>query len=326
MTGRLAAWAANLFPVWVLLAGALALIEPSWFSWFRGSWIVWGLTAVMLGMGATLSWDDFAAIRHMPKAVALGFVLQYTVMPSLGWAIGHLLGLPTPFAVGLILVACCPGGTASNIVTFLAGANVALSVTMTALSTLAAVIMTPWLTGLLAGTLVRVDGWGLVMSTFQVVILPVAAGLAIHRWLPRLTRAVLPVAPAFSALMVAMICAAIIAQNAAAIRSSGLHLLTAVILLHSGGFLLGYLGALLGRLDIPARRTVSIEVGMQNSGLGVVLAQRHFPDPLTAVPCAISSVVHSVIGSLLAGWWRWRLTSPKTASRPATSASSDHSR
>jgi BASS family bile acid:Na+ symporter len=215
------------------------------------------------------------------------------------------LGLDTPFAVGLILVACCPGGTASNVVTYIARADVALSVLMTTCTTLGAVVLTPLLTKLLAGRLVEVDAWGLFLSTLQVVVLPVAAGVAINRFLPRVVRTVMPVAPLVSVITIALVCASIIGQNAAAVLGSGPQLLLAVVLLHAIGFGVGYLFARLLGYDRIVARTISIEVGMQNSGLGVVLAQKHFPaEPLTAVPCAISSVVHSVIGSLLAGWWR----------------------
>jgi BASS family bile acid:Na+ symporter len=242
----------------------------------------------------------------MPKPVGFGFVAQYAIMPLLGWGIGWLLDLETPFAVGLILVACCPGGTASNVVTFIARADVALSVVMTAASTFGAVVMTPLLTTWLVGERVAVDAAGLFWSTVQVVILPVALGVAVNRWFPRAVGAVLPVAPLVSVLTIALICASIIGQNAEAIKAGAATLMLAVFLLHAGGFALGYLTTRL--LGWPRRtaRTVSIEVGMQNSGLGVVLARRHFADPLTAVPCAISSVFHSVIGSILAAWWRRR--------------------
>ena len=296
----------NAFPVWVLTGGVLALWQPTWFTWFTGPWIVLGLAAVMLGMGMTLTLGDFQRVLTMPKAVAMGFAAQFTIMPLLGWGIAHLLQLETPFAVGLILVACCPGGTASNIVTFLARADVALSVVMTAVSTLAAVVMTPFLTQVLAGSRVSVDAWGLLHSTLHVVILPVLCGVAINRFFPQVVRPILPVAPLFSALTVALICASIMAQSAEAIRASAGSLLLAVGLLHAGGFSLGYAVARLAGFSLQSARTISIEVGMQNSGLGVVLARRHFADPLTAVPCAISSVMHSVMGSLLAGWWRWR--------------------
>lgn len=296
---------ANAFPVWVLVACGLALVEPRLFTWFRGEAIVVGLAVIMLGMGITLSVDDFARVATRPATVAAGFLAQFVIMPTAGWLVATTLGLDTPFAVGLILVACCPGGTASNVVTYIARADVALSVLMTTCTTLGAVVLTPLLTKLLAGRLVEVDAWGLFLSTLQVVVLPVVAGVAINRFLPRVVRAVMPVAPLVSVITIALVCASIIGQNAAAVLGSGPQLLLAVVLLHAIGFGVGYLFARLLGYDRIVARTISIEVGMQNSGLGVVLAQKHFPaEPLTAVPCAISSVVHSVIGSLLAGWWR----------------------
>lgn len=298
---------ANAFPVWVLVACGLAVVEPTWFVWFRGPAIVVGLAVIMLGMGLTLSLADFARVTTRPGAVAGGVVAQFLVMPLAGWLVAMTAGLETPFAVGVMLVAACPGGTASNVVTFLARADVALSVLMTTCSTLGAVVLTPLLVKLLAGRLVEVDALGLLLSTLQVVVLPVAAGVAINRCLPRVVQAVQPVAPLVSVVMIALVCASIVGQNAAAIRTSGLRLLAAVAAVHALGFGVGYLFARAVGFGRPVSRTISIEVGMQNSGLGVVLAQKHFSaEPLTAVPCAISSVVHSVMGSLLAGWWRTR--------------------
>jgi BASS family bile acid:Na+ symporter len=304
---RILELAANAFPLWVLAACTLALVQPAYFVWFRGDAIVVGLAVIMLGMGITLSVADFARVATRPATVAAGFIAQFLIMPLAGWLVATVCHLETPFAVGLILVACCPGGTASNVVTYIARADVALSVLMTTCTTLGAVVLTPLLTKFLAGRLVEVDAWGLFYSTLQVVVLPVAAGVAINRFLPGVVRTVLPVAPLVSVITIALVCASIIGQNAAAVMTSGPRLLAAVALLHATGFGAGYLFARLFGYDRTVARTISIEVGMQNSGLGVVLAQKHFPaEPLTAVPCAISSVTHSVIGSLLAGWWRLR--------------------
>lgn len=303
---RLLVWFTNAFPLWVLGLSTVALFAPAWFTWFTGPWIVWGLAVVMLGMGLTLTVDDFRGVWRMPRAVALGFVAQFTIMPLLGWSMGRLFALELPYAVGLILVACCPGGTASNVVAYLARANVCLSVVMTMCSTFAAVFMTPLLTSWLAGTLVRVDAWGLFFSTFQVVVLPVLLGLWVNRVAPGLVRRTQLALPLLSVLVIALICASIIGGSSTAIRDAAGRLIGAVFGLHASGFALGYLVTRLTGWDRTVSRTVSIEVGMQNSGLGVVLARRHFADPLTAVPCAISSVFHSVIGSVLAGWWRWR--------------------
>jgi BASS family bile acid:Na+ symporter len=309
----------NLFPIWVLAACAVALFEPRGFVWFRGPWIVWGLAVIMLGMGVTLSVDDFKRTLAMPRAIAMGFAAQYLIMPFLGWAVARGLHLETPLAVGLILVGCCPGGTASNVVTYLARANVALSVLMTMCSTFGAIVMTPLLTKWLAGTYVPVDALALFLDTVKVVLAPLVIGLALHHAAPKLVAKVLPAAPLVSVVTIAMICASIIGQRAQDIRHSAGVLLLAVFLLHTGGFGLGWVFAGLFGYEEIIRRTVSIEVGMQNSGLGVVLAQRNFPNmPSTATPCAISAVFHSVIGSLLAGIWR--LLPPKTA--PAEGAES----
>ena len=302
---RLLQLVANLFPAWVLLGGVLALVEPRWFTWFKGPAIVWGLSVIMLGMGLTLSVEDFKRVGKMPRAVAVGFVAHYLIMPTLGWSIAHWLRLDAPFAVGLILVACCPCGTASNVVNYIARSDVALSVLMTLCSTLGAVVLTPMLTKWLAGTYVPVDAGRLFLDTAQIVLLPVLLGLALHHLWPRLVAFVLPVAPVVSVATIALICASIIGQNADNIKKYGGKLFLAVFLLHASGFLLGYLFAWWLGYGPIIRRTISIEVGMQNSGLGVALAQKNFPAlPLAAVPCAISSVFHSVIGSLLAGLWR----------------------
>jgi len=292
------------FPAWVVLASAAALIVPDAFTWFRGPLITWGLGVIMLGMGLGLDVDDFQRVGRQPGLVAAGVALQYTVMPALGYVLGYAFGLPTPFAVGLILVASCPGGTASNVITFLARGDVPLSVSMTAVSTLLAALATPALTALLAGNRVDVPAWGLLVSTVQVVVLPVLLGVALHRFAPAVTRAVLPAAPLVAVITITLIVASIIGAGRDQVLEAGFRLLGGVFCLHAGGFVAGYgLGRWLTRREI-ASRTIAIEVGMQNSGLGVVLARQHFASPLVAIPCAISSVFHSVIGSLLAAWWR----------------------
>ena len=305
---------ANAFPLWVAAACGLALVEPRLFTWFDGPLLVGGLGLIMLGMGMTLTFADFARVASQPAAVVAGFVAQFTIMPTAAWGVARAFDLPTPFAVGLILVGCCPGGTASNVVTYIARADVALSVTMTTCSTLAAVILTPLLTQLLAGELIEVDTLGLLLSTLQVVILPVAGGVVLNRLAPALVSEVLPAAPLVSVAAIALICGSIIGQNAAAVVASGPRLLVAIVLLHALGFAVGYAFARVFGFPVVAARTISIETGMQNSGLGAFLAKRHFPaEPLTAVPAAISALVHSVLGSLLAGWWRLRPAGPVTA-------------
>jgi len=308
---RALALAANLFPVWVLIGGALALAHPAWFTWFSGDCITWGLAVIMLGMGITLSMDDFKGVLKMPRAVGIGFVAHYAIMPFLGWSIAHLLRLETPFAVGLILVSCCPCGTASNVVNYIARSNVALSVLMTMCSTLGAVVMTPLLTKWLAGHYVPVDATGLFLSTVKIVLAPVILGVTLNRLTPGFVKFILPVSPLISVLTITLICASIIGTSADDLKRSGVTLLLAVFLLHSGGFLLGYAASRLLRCDELTSRTISVEVGMQNSGLGAALAKEHFAStPQIALPCAISATFHSVIGSILAGIWRLNPVSP----------------
>ena len=304
---RALALATNLFPVWVLVGGTLALARPGWFTWFSGEDITWGLAIIMLGMGLTLSVDDFKAVLKMPRAVGIGFVAHYAIMPFLGWSIAHLLRLETPFAVGLILVSCCPCGTASNVVNYLARSNVALSVLMTMCSTLGAIVLTPLLTKWLAGEYVPVDARGLFLSTVKIVLAPVVGGVVLNRFAPRFVKFILPVSPLISVLTITLICASIIGTSVDDLKRSGAVLILGVLLLHAGGFFLGYLFSRLLRCDGLTSRTISVEVGMQNSGLGAALAKKHFAAmSQTALPCAILATVHSVIGSLLAGLWRLR--------------------
>lgn len=301
---------ANKFPIWVLTCSGLALFYPHWFTWFSGRMIVWGLAMIMIGMGITLSINDFRRVVQTPRQVVIGVAAQFTIMPFLGWAIARGFALEPALAVGLILVACCPGGTASNVVSYIARADVALSVVMTMCSTFAAVVMTPLLTKWLAGTYVLVDTWGLFVNTLQVVILPVTLGVFLNRYMPRMVKFVLPIAPLVSVILIALICASIIGANTKTVLDSALPLFMAVALLHFGGFAVGYLIAKFLKLPERSCRTISIEVGMQNSGLGAVLARTTFPQMAMApVPSAISASFHSIIGSILAAWWRLRASS-----------------
>jgi bile acid:Na+ symporter, BASS family len=309
----------NLFPVWVLLCCAVALFEPAVFTWFSGPLIVWGLGIIMLGMGITLSLDDFRQVMSMPRSVGTGIAAQFILMPACAWSIAHTLNLPVPYKVGLILVACCPGGTASNVVTYLARGNVALSVLMTMCSTAVAIVATPLLTGWLAGQYVPVNGWQLFASMIKIVLLPLVLGISLNHLFPKAVRFVLPVGPLVAVVVIALICASIIGANATAVRESGLALLGAVFMLHGAAFASGYAFARLFGFGPTVCRTVSIEVGMQNSGLATVLARTHFANPLTAIPCAISAVVHSVIGSLLAALWRLRPANDSRLVRPGRS-------
>ncbi len=265
----------------------------------------------MLGMGLTLTVDDFARIARNPFRVLLGVFLQFLIMPILGWSISHACALPTEFAVGLILVSCCPGGTASNVISYLARADVPLSVTMTSVSTIIAIGATPLLTLFYAGSRIEVPAWGLFLSTVEVVLVPVIVGILLNKYIPEFTARILPAAPPIAVLFITLIVASIIGAGRDIILQSGLKLIGAVFSLHVGGFILGYVFSQIIARDILVARTISIEVGMQNSGLGVVLARNNFPNPAFAIPSAISSLFHSLIASALAAWWRKRLPQEK---------------
>jgi len=298
----------RLFPVWVILSTLLGLIYPSTLSWFSGQWIIWALTLVMLGMGFTLSIRDFRGIFHMPGSVAIGILAHYTIMPLSGWTIAHLLKLDAGLAVGVIIVACCPSGTASNFMTYLAKANVALAVTITLASTMLAFIMTPLWCQTLAGQYASVDGWGLSRTTLQVIVLPILVGVYCKWRFPGTVAVLSGYGPLVSVAALIMIAGGIAAQGADAVIANAEKLFFSAILLHLMGFALGYALSRLLRLPEQVARTISIEVGMQNSGLAMVLAKRNFShEPLAAVPAVFSSVVQTLVGSLVAGYWSTRL-------------------
>jgi BASS family bile acid:Na+ symporter len=242
----------------------------------------------------------------MPQWVLLGFVAQFSVMPLAGAAMAKLWGLGPDLASGLILVGCAPGGTASNLVALIAQADVALSVLMTMASTVAAIVMTPLLTSKLAGSYVEIKAADLVWSTLNVVLLPVTAGLALNSVAPKASKALAKYTPFLSVLFVSAICGAISAANSGAIalKSVGVQLIAAIVSMHSIGFALGYFASKKLGAGESRSRTISIETGMQNSALAVVLA-KHFPNPtLSSLPGAFSATAHSVIGSILAAYWR----------------------
>ncbi|MEZ5299328.1 MAG: bile acid:sodium symporter family protein [Verrucomicrobiales bacterium] len=303
----------QLFALWTVLGTALAWIYPPAFLWFlrdanganwamRFNFVEPGLGLIMLGMGLTLTLRDFGDILKTPRGVFAGVAAQFLIMPLLGWGIALAFSLPPELATGLILVSCCPGGTASNVIAYLARANVALSVLMTLCSTCAAIVLTPYLTQFLAGTYMAIDALALLKSTLTVVGLPLVAGLFLNRFAPKATAVAKPVMPLLSTLVIVLIVGAIVAKQKAAILEHFGVLMLAVFLLHFGGFLLGYLSGKALRFDTAICRTLSIEVGMQNSGLGSALATKHLGG-LTPVPAAISAVYHCLIGSLLAAIW-----------------------
>ena len=287
--------------VLVLLLVVLALLMPAPFAAID-LWVINPMLGlIMFGMGMTLSPKDFRIVFSRPKDVIIGCAAQFTVMPLLAWVLSWLFDLPPELALGVILVGCCPGGTASNVITYLAKGDLALSVGMTATSTVLAPLMTPLLTWLMAGKFVDVDAVAMLMSIVYVVIGPIAAGFLIQRYMPRFTRWAVAYLPAFSSLMIALLVAIIVGHNAGQLLKGGMVVVLVVILHNIGGFTLGYvLGRLLGLSD-DKRKAISIEVGMQNSGLASSLATIHFAAyPMAVVPGAIFSVWHNVCGAFVA--------------------------
>jgi bile acid:Na+ symporter, BASS family len=311
---------ANLFPLWVLTGAGLALWKPETATWFQPDWIPYFLGLIMLSMGLTLSFEDFIRVIKLPKSILLGVSLQYTLMPGLGYALALAFELPIDFVIGLVLVACCPGGTASNVVCFIAKTHVALSVGLTTCSTLMAVLLTPLLTTWwvesisleLTGLKIDVDTIGLLLKTLKVVILPVLIGVFLNHFFNPWVKKMASYTPFLAVLSIVFIVDFILAAKKDAILEIGSALICAVILLHLLGFLLGYILSRLLRFTEKDAQTVSIEVGMQNSGLATELARSNFSNyGLATVPGAISALTHCILGSIAASVCRWRNTSAK---------------
>lgn len=287
--------------VLVLMVALMALWKPAAFLWIDTWAINPMLGVIMFGMGLTLSPADFRIVLSRPKDILIGCLAQFTVMPLLALALSWAFALPKELALGVILVGCCPGGTASNVITYLAKGDLALSVGMTATSTLLAPVLTPLLVWLLAGTMVEVDTVGMLLSIVYVVIAPIAIGLLCQRFLPKMTRSVVPYLPAFSSLAIAFVVGIIVAHNADRLLVGGMLVVLVVMLHNLCGLSFGYLVGCLLRLPDAKKRAISIEVGMQNSGLASSLATLHFAAyPLATIPGAIFSVWHNISGALVA--------------------------
>lgn len=289
------------FPLWVLLFAAIGFFAPQLFIGYK-SWITPLLGIVMFGMGLTLSAADFREVFRRPRDVVIGVVGHYLIMPGIAYLLAITLQLPPDVAVGVILVGCCPSGTASNVMTFLAKGDVALGVSIALVSTLIAPLATPALVSLLAGKWMAIHTASLFMDIVQVVIVPIALGLLTKTLFRRQAAASVKALPLVSTMTIVFIIAIIVALNQAKILSNGLTILTAVILHNLLGFALGYGFARLFGMDLAKRKAVMLETGMQNSGLGAALAAAHF-SPLAAVPSALFSVWHNLSGSALATWF-----------------------
>ena len=295
----------NLIARWmgalVLLMALLSVMMPAPFMAIDTWWINPLLGVIMFGMGLTLSPQDFRIVFSRPRDVLVGCLSQFTIMPFMAWLLTKAFSLPADLALGVILVGCCPGGTASNVITYLAKGDLALSVGMTATSTVLAPFMTPFLTWLLAGTLVDVNTLGMLQSIVYVVIAPILGGLLIQHFLPGFTKRAVAYLPAFSTLVIAFVVGIVVGHNASRLLTGGLLVIIVVMLHNLSGLALGYgIGRMLS-LSHEKRAAISIEVGMQNSGLASSLATLHFAAfPMATIPGAIFSVWHNISGALVA--------------------------
>ena len=291
------------FALWVILFSGLALYSPENFVWLK-TYITWMLGIIMFGMGMTMTLGDFKSVLQSPKAVTIGVFAQFIVMPALAYLLCKLFNLPTEIAIGVILVGCCPGGTASNVITYMAKGNTALSVACTSVSTILAPILSPAIFYVLASQWIDINAMSMLKSILQVVLFPIVLGLLVRAILKNKVDHYIQVMPLISVVAIVAIVAAIIAGSKAQILESGLMIL-GVVILHNGlGLLLGFWAARIFKLPYTDCKAISIEVGMQNSGLGVALAAVHFAlSPITAVPSAIFSLWHNISGSALATYW-----------------------
>lgn len=299
------AWIAAHITLLVVIVSITALILPPTFTWISTSAITPMLGVVMFGMGLTLKPSDFKPVLTHPKHIIIGELAQFIVMPSIAWLLCKALNLSTELSIGVILVGCCPGGTASNVICYLAKGDIALSVAMTGVSTLLAPLVTPALVLLLAEQSVDVDIIGMFLSIVQVVIIPIVIGFAVNHYFSKITQCITPLLPMLSTTAIALIIGIIVSHNAQNILSCSMIVAMVVILHNTFGLLLGYLAGKALGIDKAKRTAISIEVGMQNSGLATSLAATHFAMfPMATVPGAIFSVWHNFSGSIAAQLFR----------------------
>ena len=289
----------------VLIIAAMALFLPGTCLWIQTKWINYLLMVVMFGMGLTMKVSDFAVVFSNPRDVIIGCFAQFLVMPALALALGRIFGLNDELLVGVVLVGTCPGGTSSNVITYLSKGDTALSVGMTSINTLIAPFLTPALTYLYLRTTVSVDVKSMFLSIIQVIIVPIGMGLLINKLFGKYTQKIMYVMPTVSVAAICLIVAAVVSHNSEKIMSAGFVILIIVILHNLLGYACGYLIGILFKMDISRKKAVSIEIGMQNSGLATSLASSAFPDmAMATIPGAIFSVWHNISGAVLAGIYR----------------------
>jgi bile acid:sodium symporter len=298
---KLTQFVSKTFALWVLLFAFLAFVSPEAFLEIRG-YIPYLLGIVMFGMGITLTFNDFSEVVKHPKSVIVGVVGQFVIMPAIAFALAKLFALPTDLAIGVILVGACPGGTSSNVMTYLAKGNTALSVACTTISTLLAPLLTPVIFYVLASQWIDIDASAMFASVLKMVLFPIFLGLVIRALLKKQMAQISQTMPLVSVIAIVLILAAVVAGSKDKIIDSGLLIFGVVVLHNCLGYLVGFIAAKALRLNNYDSKAIAIEVGMQNSGLGAALATAHF-NPIAAVPSAVFSFWHNVSGPILANYF-----------------------
>ncbi|MDD4599894.1 Pantothenate precursors transporter PanS [bioreactor metagenome] len=298
---KLATFICKKFALWIIIFSAIAFLQPEPFKPIA-SYISYLLGFIMLGMGLTMSLRDFELVLKYPKEVFYGVSFRYLIMPLVGYSVAKLLGLPPALAAGVVLLGACPSGTASNVMTFIAKGDTALSVTVSSVNTMLAPVLTPYIFLLLAGTFIPIDVMALLLEIVKIVLLPVTIGIILRMIAGGTVERLQKIVPAFSVVLIVTVVAAVVAVNAGRLATVGLIVLFAVFLHNSLGLLLGYGAARGVGMSERKSRAITFEIGMENSGLAVALAMAHL-DPITALPAALCTIWQNISGSMLAGYW-----------------------
>ncbi len=298
---KIVSFITKLFPLWVVVFSLTAFFSPVLFTPYKG-WITYLLGVIMLGMGLTMSINDFKLVFSRPKDVLYGIVLRYCIMPFVAFLVTKLLNLPPALAAGVILVGCCPSGTASNVMTFLAKGDTALSVTVSSFNTVLAPFLTPYIFLFLAGSIIPIDAQALLIDILKIVLVPVTLGIALRAAAGRIVDKFVKVVPLISVAAIVFVIAIVIALSAAKLATVAMIAFVAVVLHNGVGLGLGYGASRVVGMNVHKSKAICFEIGMENSGLAVALAMAHL-DPVAAIPGAIFSVWHNLSGSLLAGYW-----------------------
>lgn len=295
----------TLFPLWTILFAGIALKRPETFNWFTTNYFTGFLAALMLSMGITLTPDDFVRVTKQPGCVVIGFILCYVLCPALGYGLGKAFNLPIDLIAGLVLVGSINGGQASNLCTYIARGDVALSVLMTTVTTIAGIFATPLLCKSILGAVVPVDAVGIAISCLQVVLAPIVVGMGLNRYFPAAVKVLLPATPVVGVVSTCLLVASAVAQVSEPILAAGWGLQLPVMLLHLVGGLAGYWIPKKMNFTETQCRTMAIETAMKSSAFGFLLAKLHFKQFATRVPSAVSVVWMALVGAILAVVWRF---------------------